>query len=101
MAKVQPLSSSPEPLKVKFEPIPIGFPVVASCMLDHVMSTPPVTVRSPALADEIVAREPQSADKPTLVNLFIIYFCLSLRVKTLTIQKELSYLCLLSPLYYI
>ena len=26
-SNVQPLSSSPEPLKVKFEPIPIGLPV--------------------------------------------------------------------------
>jgi hypothetical protein len=29
---------------------------------------------SPALADEIAAREPQRAEQPTLVNLFIIYF---------------------------
>jgi hypothetical protein len=35
------------------------------------MSTPPVTVISPALADETAARDPHNADKPTLVNLFI------------------------------
>jgi hypothetical protein len=38
------------------------------------MSAPPVTVSSPALAAEIAARDPQRAEKPTLVNLFIIYF---------------------------
>jgi hypothetical protein len=37
------------------------------------MSTPPVAVRSPALAAEIAARDPQRAEKPTLVNLFIIF----------------------------
>ena len=35
------------------------------------MSTPPVIVNSPAFADEIVARDPQSAEKPTFVNLFM------------------------------
>jgi hypothetical protein len=38
------------------------------------MSTPPVTVRSPALAVEIAAREPHNAEKPTFVNLFIYVF---------------------------
>ena len=47
-AQVQPLSSSPSPLKVKFEPIPIGLPVVEPLVEIHDMSTPPVTVRSPA-----------------------------------------------------
>jgi hypothetical protein len=38
------------------------------------MSAPPVTVSVPAFADTIAARDPQRAEQPTLVNLFIFYF---------------------------
>jgi hypothetical protein len=38
------------------------------------MSTPPVTVISPALADETAAKDPHKADKPTLVNLFMFFY---------------------------
>jgi hypothetical protein len=40
----------------------------------HVISAPPVTVKVPALADAITAKEPQRAEQPTLVNLFILLF---------------------------
>jgi hypothetical protein len=42
------------------------------------MSTPPVTVISPAFAEETAARDPHKADKPTFVNLFIFILYLSL-----------------------
>jgi hypothetical protein len=45
--------------------------VLSSLNDTHVKSAPPVTVRSPALAAEIAARDPQRAEQPTLVNLFI------------------------------
>jgi hypothetical protein len=38
------------------------------------MSAPPVTVNPPAEAAEIAARDPQSAEQPTFVNLFILSF---------------------------
>jgi hypothetical protein len=37
------------------------------------MSAPPDTVSSPALAAEIAARDPQRAEQPYLVSLFIFY----------------------------
>jgi hypothetical protein len=37
------------------------------------MSTPPVTVISPALADETAAKDPHNADKPTFVNYSYYY----------------------------
>jgi hypothetical protein len=68
--KAHPLSSSPVPVKVMFDPIPIGLPVVEWFTLDHERSVPPVTARSPAFAAD-TAREPQRADKPYFSLLFI------------------------------
>jgi hypothetical protein len=45
------------------------------------MSTPPVTVISPAFADETAARELHNADKPTFVNLFILFYAFPFKLK--------------------
>ena len=71
-ATFHPLSSSPEPEKPKAEAIPIGLPVTVASCCSHVNVAPPVTVSSPALAAEIPARDPHSAETPTFPNLFII-----------------------------
>ena len=75
-ANVHPLSSSPEPLNVTAEAIPMGLPVVDLSADKKVSVAPPVTDRSPAFATEIAAKELQRAEQPTLVNLFIIYLSL-------------------------
>jgi hypothetical protein len=67
-----PLSSSPEPLNVSPEFIPIGLPVVLPVFEDQVAVAPPNTSIVPAYA-ETDARDPHNADKPTFVNLFIFY----------------------------
>jgi hypothetical protein len=72
------LSISPDPEKVMLDPIPNGFPVLSFGKEVYDMSTPPVTDNSPALAADIAARDPQSADAPIFVNLFIILLLLDL-----------------------
>jgi hypothetical protein len=48
---------------------------VTSLLFDiHDVSTPPVTVKSPALAAEIAAREPHNAEQPILVILFMFLY---------------------------
>jgi len=69
---VVPLSSSPEPVNVKPELIPIGLPVTSPELDDHVAVAPPLTVISPALAAETAARDPHKLDKPIFVSLLII-----------------------------
>jgi hypothetical protein len=48
---------------------------------DQVISAPPDTANSPALADAIPARDPHNADTPYLVNLFIVNsFCFTIHM---------------------
>jgi hypothetical protein len=71
---VVPLSSSPEPVNVTADAIPIGLPVTSFEFEEYVATALPVAFKAPACADATVARDPHNADNPTLVSLFIIIY---------------------------